>query len=175
MSRKKGIAALLIFMFIAGFSFAQDYFSLNFTNNTGYDIQRIYISPSLSDDWHEDLLGERSVEDGATVSIDVPIIEEGAQYYDILAIDVDEDRYNRFEVDLSSPGERDIVFTFDDFEESEIESSGDESYNQAYLDGYRDAWREAYKEAYSAGYRDGLEDTSHLEGVLETKETDDQE
>lgn len=167
----KNIFLVLIISLLSLVSvFGQEFLTVNVTNDTGYELQRIYISPSMSDDWHEDLLGGRSIVDGATLAVDVPVLEEDAQYYDVLAIDIDEDRYSRFEVDLSDPQQRDIVLTFDDFEEGEMETGGDDSYNQAYLDGYRDAWREAYKEAYGEGYRAGLEDAATIEALVKPEE-----
>ncbi len=49
----------------AGSSFAaeakQDF---TLVNKTGYDISHVYVSPSKSDDWEEDVLGKDMLEDG---------------------------------------------------------------------------------------------------------------
>ncbi len=38
----------------------------NFTlvNKTGYDIEKVFVSPSKSDDWEEDVLGKDTLDDG---------------------------------------------------------------------------------------------------------------
>ncbi|MFG1398409.1 hypothetical protein [Roseixanthobacter pseudopolyaromaticivorans] len=33
-------------------------------NNTGYDISHVYVSPTKSDEWEEDVLGKDILEDG---------------------------------------------------------------------------------------------------------------
>lgn len=38
-------------------------------NKTGYDISNVYVSPSKSDDWEEDVLGQDMLEDGERVTI----------------------------------------------------------------------------------------------------------
>jgi hypothetical protein len=35
-------------------------------NKTGYTLSELYVSPAKSDDWQKDLLGERTLADGAT-------------------------------------------------------------------------------------------------------------
>jgi hypothetical protein len=158
---------LLIILLLATSStvlFAQQNFTVTFTNDTGYDINELYISPSVSDDWHDDLLGGLSIRNGSSMDVSVPVLEDDVRLYDILAIDVDGDRYEMFEVDLSDTSGRAVTMTFESFADNNgvSEEDGGESYNQGYLDGYREAWREAYKEAYSEGYRSGLEDAVEI-------------
>jgi hypothetical protein len=38
-------------------------------NKTGYDIKELYVSPSKSDDWQEDVLGEDLLSDGDSWNI----------------------------------------------------------------------------------------------------------
>jgi hypothetical protein len=38
-------------------------------NRTGYEISAVYVSPSKSDDWQEDVLGEDTLDDGESVNI----------------------------------------------------------------------------------------------------------
>ncbi|MGE4278320.1 MAG: hypothetical protein AB7G62_01955 [Magnetospirillum sp.] len=38
-------------------------------NKTGYPIEEVYVAPSSSDDWQEDVLGEDVLESGKTVHI----------------------------------------------------------------------------------------------------------
>ncbi|WP_020613703.1 hypothetical protein [Sediminispirochaeta bajacaliforniensis] len=150
--------------FVTAILFAQESFTVTFSNQTGYDINELYISPSSSDDWQDDLLNGNSVRDGESSDVQVPLSDPDAAVYDVLAVDIDGDRYTRYEVDLSDAADRTITFTFDDYSEGSDGGGSDssDSYNQGYLDGYREAWREAYKEAYSEGYRSGLEDAGAL-------------
>ncbi len=163
MNRNYLIIVLSLLMSTAAL-YAQETFTVTFTNDTGYDINELYISPSVSDDWHDDLLQGRSVRSGSSMEVLVPEIEADTRFYDILAIDIDSDRYEMFEVDLSDASNRNVIMTFDSFADDNgiSEEDSSESYNQGYLDGYREAWREAYKEAYSEGYRSGLEDAAEI-------------
>jgi hypothetical protein len=38
-------------------------------NRTGYELKEIYVSPSKSDDWQEDILGKEVLEDGKAANI----------------------------------------------------------------------------------------------------------
>jgi len=38
-------------------------------NKTGYDISNVYVSPTKSDDWEEDVLGQDMLQDGERVTI----------------------------------------------------------------------------------------------------------
>ncbi len=38
-------------------------------NKTGYELKALYVSPSKSDDWGDDILGEQSVGDGQVVNV----------------------------------------------------------------------------------------------------------
>jgi hypothetical protein len=53
------------------FTFAASPDRLDFTlhNNTGYQIDEVYVSPSNTDDWEEDILGEDVLENGSEVPI----------------------------------------------------------------------------------------------------------
>ncbi len=165
MIRNYSIMLLGVLMLMSSAAlFAQESFPVTFTNDTGYDIIELYISPSVSDDWNDDLLQGMTVRNGSSMEVSVPLIEGDTPFYDVLAIDVDEDRYELFEIDLSPASDRTVTMTFDSFADNNsiTDDGGSDSYNQGYLDGYREAWREAYKEAYSEGYRSGLEDAAEI-------------
>ena len=38
-------------------------------NRTGYDLSHVYVAPTKSDDWGEDIMGQDIVPDGATVNV----------------------------------------------------------------------------------------------------------
>ena len=56
-----GFAALTAFFGAAQAQEAKQDFSL--INRTGYEIKEVYVSPSKSSDWEEDILGEGVLED----------------------------------------------------------------------------------------------------------------
>ena len=49
---------------------AQMYEKISVTNSTGYTIAEIYMSPSRTYDWEEDILGRDLLDDGGVVEID---------------------------------------------------------------------------------------------------------
>ena len=86
----------------------------NFTlvNRTGYEIKHVYVSPSKSDDWEEDVLGKDTLDDGEawgirfhratrTCSWDLKVVytedESSAVWHDIDLCEVEKItiRYNR--------------------------------------------------------------------------------
>jgi len=67
---------------------AQSSYSLRMSNNSGYDIYQIRLSPVSDVTWHHDLLGPwRVFEDGTSFTI----TQISADRYDILFIDEDAD------------------------------------------------------------------------------------
>lgn len=60
-------AAALAFAAPAGAQEAKQDFSL--VNKTGYELKALYVSPSKSDDWEEDVLGQDTLDDGQAVNI----------------------------------------------------------------------------------------------------------
>lgn len=59
---------LAIALGTAGSAFAgkQDF---NLLNDTGYPIKHVYVAPSSSDDWEEDVLGRDILNDGESVEL----------------------------------------------------------------------------------------------------------
>lgn len=55
------ILALMSLAATAAFAGKQDFVLVN---RTGYDISHVYVSPTKSDDWEEDVLGRDVLEDG---------------------------------------------------------------------------------------------------------------
>ncbi len=59
------VAALgLSFAFTAPVSAAEARQDFELVNKTGYDISHVFVSPSKSDDWEEDVLGKDVLSDG---------------------------------------------------------------------------------------------------------------
>ena len=66
-------------------------------NDTGFDIYYLYVSPSSSGSWGEDVLGDSILDDGRRFSSS---LAEEEDLYDIRAIDEDGDTYTIFNVNL---------------------------------------------------------------------------
>ena len=81
------------------------------TNNTGFDIYYLYVSPGKAKSWEEDVLEEDILRNGQTVRVTV----NGAksEIFDIRVEDEDGDTYTLWDVDIS---ERDVTFTLDDLD-----------------------------------------------------------
>ena|ERR1700736_5943810 len=60
-------AATLAFAAPAGADDAKQDFKL--VNKTGYELKALYVSPSKSDDWEEDVLGQDTLDDGQAVNV----------------------------------------------------------------------------------------------------------
>jgi hypothetical protein len=60
-------AAVLVFAVPAGAQDAKQDFKL--VNKTGYELKALYVSPSKSDDWQDDVLGQDTLSDGEAVNI----------------------------------------------------------------------------------------------------------
>ncbi|HEU0215888.1 MAG TPA: argininosuccinate lyase [Stellaceae bacterium] len=61
------VAAALAFAAPAGAQDAKQDFRL--VNKTGYELKALYVSPSKSDDWEEDVLGQDTLDDGQAVNV----------------------------------------------------------------------------------------------------------
>jgi hypothetical protein len=89
---------------------AADYY-VDITNNTGYTVFYIYVSPDKSDSWEEDVLGAKVLSSGETRRIN--LYGYKSPVFDIRLVDEDDDTYTFWDVDVS---EDDIVATLDDLD-----------------------------------------------------------
>jgi hypothetical protein len=112
----KKLFVLGLFLFLGVFSVsAQNLPSIRIVNNTGNDVYLIYVSPSESDDWGEDLLGdENTLEDGETFTVRLQSPLSSIDTYDIGLEDEYGDAYTKFEVKITNNGR--IEFTQDDLD-----------------------------------------------------------
>ena len=81
------------------------------TNDTGFTIYFLYVSPGKAKTWEEDVLDEDILKDGQTVRVTV----NGAksEIFDIRVEDEDGDTYTLWNVDIST---EDVTFTLDDLD-----------------------------------------------------------
>lgn len=65
---KKLLSFGVMTLVLTAASFAQ-VFDFTVHNETGYDIDSVYVAPSDEEEWGDDLMGEDVLEDGASVEI----------------------------------------------------------------------------------------------------------
>ncbi len=82
-TRAAAALALAVFAITAPAA-AQD-MAFELTNDTDYVIVEFYASPTVADDWEEDILGDMVIESGETIEV---IIADGREYceYDIMMV-----------------------------------------------------------------------------------------
>jgi hypothetical protein len=109
MLRNTALAVLLVGANAA--ALAADYY-VEITNNTGYTIMYMYVSPAKSDSWEEDVLGDETMSDGETRRVNLTGYK--SPMFDIRLVDEDGDKYTFWNVDVSK---RDLTVTLDDLDE----------------------------------------------------------
>lgn len=88
----KNLFALLFVMAVSlisvpdSFAGKQDFILIN---DTGVEINELYVSPTKSDDWGEDILGKDVLADGETATINFPH-DEGSCLWDFSVADPEE-------------------------------------------------------------------------------------
>jgi hypothetical protein len=108
--------ALILGVFLlAGFfaASAQNLPFVRITNNTGYDVYCIYISPSSSEDWGEDMLGDILL-DGDSINIQLGDTLSRVNIYDICLEGEYGDTYSKYNETLTNNAW--IVFTKEDMD-----------------------------------------------------------
>lgn len=89
---------------------AADYY-VDITNNTGYTIMYMYVSPASSTTWEEDVLGDGVLPNGETRRVNLTGYK--SPMFDIQLVDSDGDKYTFWDVDVST---RDLVVTLADLD-----------------------------------------------------------
>ena len=69
MFRKLALICTLLVVGIVSVAFAQAKQDFTLVNRTGYVIDEVYVSPSKSSDWQDDVLGEGVMVNGKVVNI----------------------------------------------------------------------------------------------------------
>jgi hypothetical protein len=64
-----GMAIVVAGISFAGTAAAQAHQDFTLVNKTGYTIDQVYVAPSSSDDWEEDVLGQDQLTNGDNVHI----------------------------------------------------------------------------------------------------------
>ncbi|WP_252106039.1 MULTISPECIES: hypothetical protein [unclassified Halomonas] len=109
----KLVKSLLVGLLLLGcssFASASDYY-VDITNDTGYTILYMYVSPAKAETWEEDVLGSSVFRSGETQR--VTLTNYDSPIFDIRLVDEDKDSYTFWDVDVS---QRDIVVTLGDLD-----------------------------------------------------------
>ena len=86
---------------------------ITISNDTGYPVYEIYISPSDFGSWGLNRMAQGQIlSDGESLTLRLPFGLDKIDIYDIMLVDSDEDFYLHWDLPLN-PNET-IVFTFDD-------------------------------------------------------------
>jgi hypothetical protein len=110
-SKIKLAAAAVLLIGANAVALAADYY-VEITNNTGYTIMYMYVSPAKSDSWEEDVLGEETMADGETRRVNLTGYK--SPMFDIRLVDEDGDKYTFWNVDVSKV---DLTVTLDDLDD----------------------------------------------------------
>lgn len=88
----------------------QDYY-VEVTNQTGYTIVYMYVSPGDARSWEEDVLGENVLPSGTTQRVN--LYGYRSPVFDIRLVDEDGDTYTFWDVDISR---HDLLVTLADID-----------------------------------------------------------
>jgi len=102
---------LLCLFFLAASAQAQQDYYIDVTNNTGYTIFYLNVSPGDAQSWEEDVLGDEVIMTGDTVRVD--LTGYNSPIFDVRAIDEDGDSYTFFGINVA---EQDLVITLADLD-----------------------------------------------------------
>jgi hypothetical protein len=111
LAKLKMFAAAALIVGLSNIAVAADYY-VDITNETGYTIMYMYVSPDHSDSWEEDVLGDDVLRTGKTQRVNLNGYK--SPVFDIKLVDEDGDSYTFWNVDVSK---RDITVTLADLDD----------------------------------------------------------
>jgi hypothetical protein len=92
-------AAIVAFIPLHAMAGPQDF---ELVNSTGYEIKNVYVSPTTSSDWGDDILGEDTLADGDSQQIKFPASRGDACEWDIKVTYQDDTSHQWTDVNLCS-------------------------------------------------------------------------
>ncbi|HET7923244.1 MAG TPA: hypothetical protein VFL30_00005 [Rhodanobacteraceae bacterium] len=111
-AKLKLLVAAAMLLCASAAAVAADY-GFDITNETGYMLTHLYVSPETADYWEEDLLGKEGVlRPGRKYRVDLSGYE--SPIFDIRLVDEDGERYTFWKVDVSK---QDLTVTRDDLDD----------------------------------------------------------
>ena len=105
------LSGLLFMLMTASSAQAQQNYYVDITNQTGFTIFYMYVSPADAKDWEEDVLGSEVLMNGDTRRVNLN--NYFSPIFDIRLVDEDGDTYTFWNVDVSL---RDIIVTLADID-----------------------------------------------------------
>ncbi len=103
--------ALLSLLLLAASAQAQQNYYVDVTNNTGYSVLYIYVSPGDAQTWEEDVLGDQVLLDGESTRVELNGYR--SSIFDIRLVDEDGDTYTFMGVDVAT---QDLTVTLADLD-----------------------------------------------------------
>lgn len=98
-----------------------DLYLITFENDTGYEINYLFLSPGDSEWWGADILGsERTLEDGESLGFYIHL-PDGCETFDIMAVDEDDDPYVIYDFEACDDGDAVVVFTEDNLSDEDTD------------------------------------------------------
>ena len=82
-------------------------------NDTGYTIDKIFVSPSKTEEWGDDVMGQDQLEDGKSVKIHFSRAHERETKWDIKVVFTDNENRYWTDLDLSTISEVTIHYKND--------------------------------------------------------------
>jgi V8-like Glu-specific endopeptidase len=86
--------------------------SVRIVNKTGYTVYYVYVSPTSTDKWEEDILGDDVLPNGQSVTVRYPL--NSTNRYDIRLEDSDGDTYTKWNILITPNGT--VEFTMSDID-----------------------------------------------------------
>ena len=105
------LSSLILLLLTAIPAQAQQDYYVDITNQTGFAIFYMYVSPADAKDWEEDVLGNEVLMHGDTKRVN--LYNYFSPIFDIRLVDEDGDTYTFWNVDVSL---RDIIVTLADID-----------------------------------------------------------
>ncbi len=96
MKKMLSVAVLIFVLSLAAFAGEQDFVLVN---ETGLTIDQFYCSPTKSNDWEEDVLGQDTLADGEQVEINFSR-DEASCKWDLMIVDEEGDKIYWTNIDL---------------------------------------------------------------------------
>jgi hypothetical protein len=105
------LSGLILVLLTATPAQAQQDYYVDITNQTGFTIFYMYVSPADAKDWEEDVLGNEVLMNGDTKRVN--LYNYFSPMFDIRLVDEDGDTYTFWNVDVSL---RDVIVTLADID-----------------------------------------------------------
>ena len=121
---KRILLSLLLSVIVVS-AFSQNGPPIRIVNNTGYTVEYIYVSQTASGNWYEDILGDKVLPDGESVSVNLPYPLNVTNRYDIRIVDEDDDTYTKWDVLVNASSR--IEFTLSDIDEDSSTDNSEET------------------------------------------------